>query len=1554
MKTRGCVLTMALLLGLASAAAAATYYWDNNAATAGFGTAGGTWTAPTVSQWSTDSTGASAPGASVTTATGDTLYFGYGANGLGSGAITVSGTVGVDNLYFSKDSSAVTLNGGTIDMSNGNESLIQVNSGTATPGTHTINSNIDKTGGNNIRICTQATTDENFIINGNISGNCGLNPRPQNNGAYVALNGTNTFSGDVALTTGQLNFNSVADSGTACSLGTGSQLSMGGGGGQQPLVWYTGTSAGSMNRTLKLNSTASSRIVAQDGALDLSGSLYGQGTGTYPLYLSGTADSGTNRVSGVISDGSGTVRLQLSDTAPQDGSSEANFWALSGVNTFTGSTTLSDTSHLLIDGPGQLGSGSYAGTISINDTATFEYGSSANQTLTGTIQGSGTGGLVASGSGTLTVPLTNTTSYTGPTTINGGNLQFANTADLKGLSCSQFYINDGGYLEFESSVGGNNRTVLNNKTMTFGSNGGGTIHFNGGNHLFQTGTHTFTTTGGSKNTISHSNGGFINNQTSGNTDFTVADGTDDVDLELSATWSNGPITKNGAGKMSITGTHGGNYAITINAGTLDVGGSSRLAGGTFTSTIANDGIFQHSSDQLQTISGNITGSGALVKTNGTALTLSGANTYSGTTTVGATLNADSTTALSTNSAFTVNSSGNLILNANDSEIASLSGAGTVKNEAVASATAATLTMGRDNSTTTFSGALIDGPGGSGALSLTKTGTGTNTLSGANTYTGATTVNDGLLTVSGGGSIIGTTNAITQSGGALTVSNATVTLGSSASGVFGVGYGATGTGTATVDNGGVLNVGTGGGRTFIGGGPSGGTMGTGVLNINAGGIVNVASAGAFPNDRIYLAGYGGNGTLNFNGGELQTARSFGNGGTYAINLLAGGGTINDLGNSITLGLAVGGSGSLTKLGSGTLTLSAANSYSGGTTFGSTDDGGTIEVGDSSALGSGSVVFSKGGTLALGADGLNVANSIYLYNWGGGIRTLRLDLSGTNTGELSGNQDNRVMTSKWIMADVGADDTLTLSGTLSTGAGGGAGYTKIGDGTLVMSGNNTYLGTTTISNGILKITSATALGNTSQGTVVEDGGTLELGQSGAISEPVTINGAGEGGIGAIYTSGGNADTASTLTLGADATIGGTARMDHSGETTDGGNGYTLTKTGSFDFLPSGAANYSHLVINQGSVTLTGDSGLPGAPGRVTVNSGTTLTTWSHRTIANSPNITLNDGSVFNTARSVDDTMSINGTFTLNGNTTFRNSRMTSTIDSIIGGTGNLAIEDGGPTTGMFIFTGANTYTGDTTIDGVPLQISGTGVLGSGNYAGAIVMNNALTYSSSADQTLSGNITGGANTLTKDTSAASTLTLTGTSILEDLAVSAGTVDIAGGTLTVTGVTVAASSTLELTGGTLDLTPVALSSNSLQINGGGVVEISGGTHDLYGRIYNYGTFRVVGNAATIAIQQISDQSGAFEFVLDSDGVSGMSSGSWIQFGNATVDVDGTAYTGGDQSFHLFEANDLNILCPEGNVNITGFDSKYLVRVDQDQGIDKVTLVINDLTPEPSLFKFK
>src|SRR5207244_1093652 len=117
-----------------------------------------------------------------------------------------------------------------------------------------------------------------------------------------------------------------------------------------------------------------------------------------------------------------------------------------------------------------------------------------------------------------------------------------------------------------------------------------------------------------------------------------------------------------------------------------------------------------------------------------------------------TLQAGANNAFAQNSAFTIASGATLRLNNFNETIGSLAGAGTVTNGGAGNRT---LTTGGDNTSTVFSGVIQNGA--AGAINLTKTGTGTFILTGANTYTGTTTISAGTLQIGSGsttGSVAG--------------------------------------------------------------------------------------------------------------------------------------------------------------------------------------------------------------------------------------------------------------------------------------------------------------------------------------------------------------------------------------------------------------------------------------------------------------------------------------------------------------------------------------------------------------------------------------------------------------------------------------------------------------------------------------------------------------------------------------------------------------------------------------------------------------------------------
>ena len=117
-------------------------YWDNNGSTAGFGTAAGTWAVPTTGDssqgWSTDPTGGTLP-VDFTTAITNNLRFGSADAGLAAGTVTVSGNVTASNLTFAGSSGGITLTGGTITLAdtatiavdNGGDTISSVLAGAA-------------------------------------------------------------------------------------------------------------------------------------------------------------------------------------------------------------------------------------------------------------------------------------------------------------------------------------------------------------------------------------------------------------------------------------------------------------------------------------------------------------------------------------------------------------------------------------------------------------------------------------------------------------------------------------------------------------------------------------------------------------------------------------------------------------------------------------------------------------------------------------------------------------------------------------------------------------------------------------------------------------------------------------------------------------------------------------------------------------------------------------------------------------------------------------------------------------------------------------------------------------------------------------------------------------------------------------------------------------------------------------------------------------------------------------------------------------------------------
>lgn len=210
------------------------------------------------------------------------------------------------------------------------------------------------------------------------------------------------------------------------------------------------------------------------------------------------------------------------------------------------------------------------------------------------------------------------------------------------------------------------------------------------------------------------------------------------------------IVKTGAGTQVIDMDHSGQSqeytgTTTISEGTFQLGTGGTTGKLDTSSQIITNGTFAVNRSNTVTqgtdfYSGAISGTGGVTQAGTGTLILNVANTYTGTTSVAAgTLKLGAAGVIADTSALDV--AGTFDMNAKNETVGSLAGAGTVTSSA---AGAITLTVGGDNTSTTFSGLLEDG---SGTVSLTKAGTGTMTLSGANTYAGTTTLSSGTLLAS---------------------------------------------------------------------------------------------------------------------------------------------------------------------------------------------------------------------------------------------------------------------------------------------------------------------------------------------------------------------------------------------------------------------------------------------------------------------------------------------------------------------------------------------------------------------------------------------------------------------------------------------------------------------------------------------------------------------------------------------------------------------------------------------------------------------------------------
>jgi fibronectin-binding autotransporter adhesin len=700
------------------------------------------------------------------------------------------------------------------------------------------------------------------------------------------------------------------------------------------------------------------------------------------------------------------------------------------------SITISGIGYTLAGNSIALGAGNFADSnasgsntislaISISATRTFSISNAAETlTISGII--SGAGGLTQSGNGKLILSGANT--YNGATTITAGTFSISADNNLGTAPGSpttgQLTFNGGTLATTANFTLDANRGIAFSSAATIDTSANTTLTYNG----IMAGTNTLTKAGtgtlvlGGVNTYSGTtevSAGVLNIRNASALGATSSGTTVDsgASLQLQGGISVGaePLTINNAGVSgagaleNVSGTNSWSGVITLataatigsTSGTLTVGGN--IDNGTFGLTLAGAGN--------TTVSGVISNSGALTKIGAGTLTLSGTNTFSGNTTITAgTLKLGAANAIPDGAG-----KGDVVMNPSSGAATfdlggfsetinglSNSGAGSSVVDNSASSTTPTLTVGGNNVTSSFSGVIQNT---AGTIALTKTGTGTLTLSGANAFTGSVTINGGTLSISADnnlGAAPGSPAAgkLTFAGGTL-ATTASFTLSSNR----GIAFNSTATidaassttltyGGIAAGSGGLTKAGTG---TLI---LSGANTYSGVTTINTGtiGIAADNNLGTAPGSATA-------GQLAFGGGTLATTATFtlnSNRG-IAFNSTA---TI-EVGMSTTLtydGIAAG-SGGLTKISAGTLVLNGNNTYSGTTTV----SAGTVLVNgsqSSSALslnggtlgGTGMVgtvtSTSSGGTVSPGS-GPGILNTSNI-NLSTGSPVFSIELNGTSAG------------------------------------------------------------------------------------------------------------------------------------------------------------------------------------------------------------------------------------------------------------------------------------------------------------------------------------------------------------------------------------------------------------------------------------------------------------------------------------------------------------------------------------------------------------------------------
>ena len=752
-------------------------------------------------------------------------------------------------------------------------------------------------------------------------------------------------------TTGRI-LNTPADTGISNGgFGTvqGGSLPLGGQSGDVPLAWIQQhglTAADFANPTGDYNNTGYDNI--EKYAAALAGESIQLGNSVYWNGAAGNVwNSAGNWSTSATSNVAYNNTPQPLDDVYFTSGADVTLGADQSVNSVNSSSsnavTIGAGGHTLTIGAGGIHT-SAAGGLTFNSAVMLNGGGITASSGPITV---GDGLTLANGNYELTVAANQALTLNGVLNRNNATADFANSGNISGNSVANSGATGiiGGWATF-------------NQTDWATVSGGNVVGYS--NYLDNTGSTT---------AISHLTGYSTSSNfriTSDSTgDATLAAGTTDINTLLDADQTTVRQVDIGSGNILRLGASGGvlqaanGMGLTIGAagstsGSITAGGPASNNAGEL--ILINDSTAVPLAVNSQIIN-NGTGSVGLTTSGPGTTVLNAANTYSGPTNIDSgTLVLGNDAALPSAGQVNISQGATLDMGGHNATIGSLNGAGTIDNNNPNNTGNYTLTVGGNNSDSVFNGAINNSVG---SLALVKNGTDSLTLGGANSFSGGLTLNNGTLnlnnvsaagigTLTINGGAVDMTAAVTALDNNLQLNGGVVNISNDFLGVNGA---VNVTGNATINTGNKV--------VYF----AGAFSGSGTLNLTGSYVPTFESSfaaftgtlnlGSSSMDLRLFGGFYGSAAAMFNLGTGATTLDAGKiyyNDTIALGALDGGGQTAINGSAtagLTFGYSIGGnnqnsnfagvisdgSGSptfVTKVGSGTLTLSGANTYTGPTT------------------------------------------------------------------------------------------------------------------------------------------------------------------------------------------------------------------------------------------------------------------------------------------------------------------------------------------------------------------------------------------------------------------------------------------------------------------------------------------------------------------------------------------------------------------------------------------------------------------------------------------------